>query len=32
MISKKYYCFSCEHTTNNKEDNCGCHSQLEVEE
>lgn len=24
----KYVCFSCEHETNDKEDNCGCHSSL----
>ena len=24
----KYACFSCEHKTNDKEDNCGCYSSL----
>lgn len=36
LIEYKYSCFSCEHKTNDKEDNCGCHSMLvnneEIEE
>jgi len=25
----KYYCFTCEHETNDEYNNCGCHSELE---